>query len=247
MTKTKIEWCDFTLNPIKGLCPMDCKNLAGKPYCYARRMYKRFKWDDKISYKSIDWMNREIDRIDNRRGQVGENARIFIGSTMELFGNWVADNYLLNLFKLLQGWPEHTFIFLTKQPQNLHKFSPFPDNCHIGISCDTKQRMIDGYKYLCNIDAKVKFISFEPLLERMDVKSLASINWVIIGEQTPHNQRTAPKIEWVRELVMATDQSKTPVFLKGNLELTLRHSNLPLTDSQLFLRQGQFRQEFPNV
>ena len=42
MNKTKRPWTDYTLNPVKGLCPMAC------PYCYARAMYKRFKWNPKI-------------------------------------------------------------------------------------------------------------------------------------------------------------------------------------------------------
>lgn len=42
MSKTKIPWCDFTINPVKGLCPMAC------PSCYARRRYKRFKWIEEL-------------------------------------------------------------------------------------------------------------------------------------------------------------------------------------------------------
>lgn len=30
MQKTKIPWADYTINPVKGLCPMACS------YCYAR-------------------------------------------------------------------------------------------------------------------------------------------------------------------------------------------------------------------
>ena len=37
MNKTKIEWCDYTWNPVVG-----CK--TGCDYCYAERMNKRFKW-----------------------------------------------------------------------------------------------------------------------------------------------------------------------------------------------------------
>ena len=44
MNLTKIEWCDYTINPVKGLCPMACS------YCYARRMYKRFKWNPEIRF-----------------------------------------------------------------------------------------------------------------------------------------------------------------------------------------------------
>lgn len=28
MNKTKIEWADYTINPVKGLCPMAC------PVCF---------------------------------------------------------------------------------------------------------------------------------------------------------------------------------------------------------------------
>ena len=42
MQRTKIEWCDVTYNPVKGLCPMGCS------YCYARKFYKRFRWDPTI-------------------------------------------------------------------------------------------------------------------------------------------------------------------------------------------------------
>ncbi len=29
MGKTDIEWCNFSINPVKGLCPVGCS------YCYA--------------------------------------------------------------------------------------------------------------------------------------------------------------------------------------------------------------------
>ncbi len=45
MNKTKIEWCDYTINPVKGLCPMVCS------YCYARRMYQRFKRNPEVRFE----------------------------------------------------------------------------------------------------------------------------------------------------------------------------------------------------
>lgn len=36
MPKSKIEWTDYSINPIKGLCPVACKDNQGKSYCYAR-------------------------------------------------------------------------------------------------------------------------------------------------------------------------------------------------------------------
>ncbi len=231
MNKTKIPWCDYTLNPIKGLCPMACE------YCYARRMYKRFKWDPTIRYD--DWVWQE-------GGNIPSGSKTFVGSTMELFGEWVKPEWLELIFDYCKSASAHTFIFLTKKPENLIKSSPFPDNCYVGFSADTKKRMVDGYKHLCGIDAKVKYISFEPLLERMDVKSLNSIEWVIIGRQTPPSKKTGPKIEWIREIVEACDKAGIPVFLKDNL-WDLLYSQAWDDDIFWATDKAKLRQEFPGV
>jgi protein gp37 len=206
MNKTKIEWCDYTLNPVKGLCPMAC------PYCYARAMYKRFKWDTELrfEYKVFENLN-DL-----------KPARIFVGSTMELFGDWIPAVYMKMIFNYVSFYPQHTFIFLTKQPLNLVKWSPFPDNCWIGCSSTGQIGMTaDAFAGLNSIEAKVKFISFEPLLSECslsDYLDVVGTSWVIIGQQTPSSKKTAPKVEWINDIVRACDASHIPVFLKDNLE-----------------------------
>ncbi len=40
MNKTKIEWCDYTWNPVTGC-------LNGCEYCYAKKIVQRFQgWTD---------------------------------------------------------------------------------------------------------------------------------------------------------------------------------------------------------
>ena len=155
MNKTKIEWCDYTLNPVKGLCPMAC------PYCYARAMYKRFKWNPEIRFEAdVLWDN--VPR--------SKPAKIFMGSTIELFGDWIKPEWLEAIFQFARIYDDlHTFIFLTKQPQNLIKFSPFPENCYVGVSATNQQQLDNAVKYLKEVEATVKFISFEPLLERINL------------------------------------------------------------------------------
>lgn len=68
MNKTKIEWCDFTINPIKGICKNDCW------YCYAKKMYKRFGWDTHIRQDYLVFSN-----------MPKKPSRIFVGSTHDLF------------------------------------------------------------------------------------------------------------------------------------------------------------------
>lgn len=217
MNKTKIEWCDYTINPVKGLCPMACS------YCYARRMYKRFKWNPEIEFEPISKLPKNP-------------SRIFVGSTMELFGVWIDAYWLNSIFKTVRDNPQHIFIFLTKLPQNLLPWTPFPQNCWVGATATNKAQYRDAVIGLNSINAKIKFISFEPLLEHIPVASfysLRGINWIICGQQTPISKATEPKIEWITEIVKAADKMEIPVFLKNNLEG--------------LLPQMKLRQEFPEV
>jgi protein gp37 len=212
MSKTTIEWCDYSINPVKGLCPMACS------YCYARRLYKRFKWNPEIRWDSEGYGKNDFGIAD-----IKKPSRIFVGSTMELFGAWVPDRIISTLLQVARRYTQHTFIFLTKKPENLVQWSPFPENCWVGLSVDgignaPLHRIYNG---LARIQAKVKFISFEPLLAdpQLDKRDMewAGINWLIIGQQTPSSKKTQPQVSWIKETVEAADKASTPVFLKENL------------------------------
>jgi len=242
MTKTRIEWCDYTINPVKGLCPVAC------PFCYARRIYNRFKWNPELRYDE-DILRKPL------LGKPGD--RYFIGSTMELFGEWVEDWIMQNIFNFVKCYPERTFIFLTKRPENLAQWSPFPENCWVGVSVprywdDSAIGHPEAFKRISKlgeVTATVKFVSFEPLLEDvasnsdfgldMDFKAY-SISWIILGQQTPVKASTAPKIEWIREIVEAADKAGIPVFLKNNLTKGV----IDASCDWAFNKSG-YRQEFP--
>jgi len=221
MGKTNIEWVrnpdgsqGYTINPVKGLCPMAC------PYCYARRMYKRFKWNPEIRFE-----NPPIK-------MPPKGSRIFIGSTMELFGDWIKSEWLEWLFGSICEHKKYTFIFLTKCPQNLIKWSPFPGNCWVGVTATDYWKYVDACNYLSQVKAVVKFLSLEPLLSWDENPQHffkgSGINWVIIGQQTPVSAKTQPKIEWVRQIVEAAGKAEIRVFLKDNLDPLLR-----TTDGQI--------------
>ena len=169
---------------------------------------------------------------------------LFHSTTIEISAEKEADR-VINLLadqgygNMVDPYTQHTFIFLTKQPQNLIKWSPFPDNCWVGVSVvDNSKIEMAGFS-LFGLKAKVRFISFEPLLGdiRQDFKDYLGgedgINWLIIGQQTPVSPKTQPKIEWVEEIVDAADRAGIPVFLKDNLR--------PL------LHDPILRQEFPKA
>ena len=233
MQKSKIEWTDYTINPVKGLCPMACS------YCYARRMYKRFHWDETVRFEP------EQAFVDAFNALAG--SKIFVGSTMELFGDWVKPNWLEQVMGWPKALPNKTFIFLTKQPQNLIKWSPFPDNCRVGVSATNSEHAVRAMTELDFIKARVKFLSLEPLLDNDGYTpwkyiSFKKINWLIIGQQTPVKLSTMPKLEWIKEIVDAADKAQIPVFLKNNLNCCAISDYPELLDAH-----GNLRQEFPSV
>ena len=154
-------------------------------------------------------------------------SRIFVGSTMELFGDWVKPNWLEQIMGWPKALPNKTFIFLTKQPQNLPK--QFPDNCWVGASATNETMAAAACARLSLIEAKVKFLSIEPLLSWDCQNALNSrfhwqqnyhdINWLIIGQQTPPKKSTRPELAWVQNILVAmSNAGNIPVFMKNNLE-----------------------------
>ncbi len=209
MPKTKIPWADYTINPVKGLCPMACKDDKGKEYCYARRMYKRFKWNETIRWEPEHLIDLEL---------MPNGSKVFIGSTMELFGAWIKERWLKDLLLYwIPRYPEHTFIFLTKQPQNLIKWSPFPDNCWVGVSVCNDKMLDVAVDKLEDISTSHKFLSIEPLLSRLTLSLdyafyYSGIDWLILGSQTQPVRH--PPREWVDEIISAADKAGIPVFVK---------------------------------
>jgi protein gp37 len=205
MGKTKIEWVKnpqggqgITLNPIKGKCPMAC------PYCYARRMYDRFKWNPEPR-----WDSSVIERLRSPRKPTG----IFVCSTFE----WLWDeSWAHNIYTWIKAFPQHRFYTLTKLPEQLPQFSPFPENCWVGVTATNQPAYDDAVYWLHQIKAPVKYISLEPLLTSVYLPNYKDVDWLIIGAQT--NPYKPPEISWVREIVEAADRAGIPVFLKDNLE-----------------------------
>jgi len=191
-------------------------------------MYKRFKWNPEIRFTPgamPDMMN------------MPDGSKVFWGSTFELFHDSVPNSWREIIFYNAKIFDNLTHIFLTKQPQNLIKLSPFPDNCWVGVTITDPYPDNTPLAYLAKVEAKVKYISFEPLLKwGTDLSSVlklsfekAGISWVILGSQTQPTRH--PSREWVDEIITAADKAGIPVFVK---EPMASHFNI-------------HRQEFPVI
>lgn len=190
---------------------------------YANPFYPRF-WPGRLKelHKAKSWTyGGGRTRVIRQRDTTSKG--IFVCNMCELFGDWVPTNWQREIFNVIRANYQHRFYLLTKQPWNLAKFSPFPDNCWVGVTvCDKQTAFNASFHYFKVVSAKLKFISFEPLLEDvMEMPPLGrgiirNADWIIIGSQTkPYNP---PKIEWVQAIVEAADEAGVPVFQKDNLE-----------------------------
>ena len=141
MNKSKIEWCDYTWNPVTG-CLHNCD------YCYARRIAERFgKLDDTgimMKYsKGVELAeplyyqdNNDAVRINPypykffptfHKYRLDEPARktkgqkIFVCSMADLFGDWVPTEWQLEVYKACGKADWHKYMFLTKNPKAYSK------------------------------------------------------------------------------------------------------------------------------
>jgi len=277
MNKTLIEWVKnpdnktqgYTWNPITG-CLNDC------PYCYAKKLAngrlksrylanhniapcespeEAFKARWQYPFYPRFWEDRLFQPMNDRR--ISEKG-IFVCDMSDLFGIGIPEQWTKAVMDVIEDCPIDRFYLLTKQPQNLIKFE-FPDNCWVGVTATDQEKMYWAVSKLEKIQAKVKYLSFEPLLGWKSPKDwlvsslpdyllCAGIRWVIIGAQTkPYKP---PKIEWVEEIIQACDKTSIPVFLKDNLKPLLGRDYSKGIEGyapQWAYTNHKLRQEMPNA
>ena len=109
MNKTKIEWTNWTWNPVVG-CKHNCW------YCYGKRIAKRF-FKDNPNYEPKFYPERLKEPYTLKKP-----SKIFVCSMADLFGDWVKMNWIERVIKVVKENPQHTFQFLTKNPKRYLEF-----------------------------------------------------------------------------------------------------------------------------
>jgi protein gp37 len=158
---------------------------------------------------------------------------IFVGSMTDLFGKWVPNRWIEEVFTACAATPQHTYLFLTKNPVRyiqLHVAGKlnFGNNFWYGTSF-TKP----GIPYYFSENYNT-FLSIEPLLADVagkDSFDLTKIRWVIIGAESGNRKgKVIPKREWIENIVGDCKAAGIPVFMKESLR---------------GIMGGDFVQEFP--
>ena len=260
LSNSDIEYLDKVWNFTSG-CRKGC------PYCYAEKITKRFNNHYPNGFKPTVYPEALLSPLYLKKpSRIGvcfmgdlfcdcpefdpERKNILKGFT-EDGSSWEDISLKRIIHYVIESCPQHTFLFLTKQPQNLIKFSPFPDNAWTGVTVTNPQMLTNALYGLSRIEAKVKYLSIEPLLQWELLKSttkfaealkLTGISWVIIGAQS--KPTIMPKIEWVQEIVQACDKAGVKVFLKDSLEPLIKPL-MRVPNMSWFGNVFGFRQEMP--
>jgi protein gp37 len=222
-TNDNVEWALWTWNPITG-CLHDCA------YCYARDIAERFypqKFVPTIHPARFGASTRTPFPPSERiaapfdqaavKGGIGEK-NVFTCSMADLFGKWVPSEWVEKVLDEIRSNPKWNYLLLTKFPQRLADFD-FPDNAWVGTTVDTQARVAAAEKAFERFDAKVKWLSCEPMMERLTFKRLDLFDWVVIGGASKSTQTPEfkPPFEWACHLYTQAKAAGCSVYMKTNL------------------------------
>ncbi|GGO03656.1 DUF5131 family protein [Haloarcula pellucida] len=217
-----IGWTDSTWNPVHGCF----KTSEGCANCYAAVQSQR--WDHTEHAWTVD--NAE-ENVQLQRDHLGwprnrDPKRIFVNSMSDLFlpEDLVPDDYLHDVFDVIEACDQHVFQALTKHGAEHdnrmlvwdREATRWPDNLWMGVTVESAERTY-RIDHLRNTAASTKWISFEPLLGPVDVDAddLEGIDWVVIGgESGPEADRREMDHAWAREIRDAAKAQGIPVFFK---------------------------------
>lgn len=241
--KTKIDWADASWNPITG-CRHGCE------YCYARRIAERFGLHHTPMFREYTVLNepvKEGGRIQSypfdftptfHRYRLDIPKRwtrprtIFVCSMADLFGEWVPDRWIEEVFGACKAAPQHRYLFLTKNPKRYielmeHGRVPMEKNLWFGATAVTPETEF----FFCK--TVNTFVSIEPIMAPFEDlgKDRCAVDWVIVGAETGSRKgKVIPKKDWVMELSEKCKADGVPIFMKESLRPIM---------------SDDFRQEFP--
>lgn len=210
MARSSIEWTESTWNPITGCTKISpgCKN------CYAERMSNRLKAMGQPNYangfqltlhehvleKPLKWKAPQI---------------IFVNSMSDMFHSKVSIEFIQRVFDVMKRAHWHNFQVLTKRSKRLTELNSnleWADNIWMGVSVESKD-YINRIDDLRKTDAKIKFLSVEPLLGPLPLLNLDLIDWVIVGGESGPGARKLEK-DWVTGVRDQCLNAKVPFFFK---------------------------------
>lgn len=245
-SKTKIDWCDATWNPVTGC-------LHGCEYCYARGIANRFgrKDDQENANHDLKKPLRRVYRDDLgvqclgsklaypygfdptfHRYKLDEPQKwkkprtIFVCSMADLFGDWVPDEWIIQVLEACRAAPWHKYLFLTKNPSRydaLEEADWITDkdmNFWLGSTTTDITRDFLHFNRVLHT-----FQSCEPMLAPWPPAGEPNHKfegewpeWVIFGAETGNRKgKVIPEKAWIDNAVQMCQNIGAKVFMKESL------------------------------
>lgn len=245
--RSKIAWCDASWNPIIG-----CSKISeGCDHCYAETMARRLGAMGRQEYLEVltashapgnpfykDGWNGKTTLIESRLEQpLGwkRPRRIFVCSMGDFYHQTVQLEWNVEVFRIIERCPHHTFMILTKRPgwmtEHLELRHAVPANAWLGVTVENQEWAVRRLPVLLRTPAVVRWVSLEPLLRPVDItrylaewtrkkvgdadyrQNIPALDWVVVGCESGPNRRPCP-LAWVEGVVEQCREAAVPVFVK---------------------------------
>jgi protein gp37 len=230
-TNDSVDWARWTWNPVTG-CEHGCK------FCYAREIANSERmaafYPNKFEPTFHPYRLEAPRNTKKPESEDARDGRVFVCSMADLFGKWVPKEWISQVFESCIASPEWTYLFLTKWPARYSQM-PLIDGAWYGASVvqqsDVSRIESDMQKF--SDQNVVRWISMEPMLEKIRFSDLSWCNLVVIGSQTSTNQpdgfvpEFSPEFDWVVDVVNQCREFGVPYYLKANLGPERPGMNLP--------------------
>lgn len=235
---TAIGWTDSTFNGWWG-----CVEVSpGCAHCYAKAFAKRVGqdvWGEDAARRSFGDKHWDEPRKWNAAAaKAGRRHRVFTASMSDVFDRNAPDGARDRLWVLIRETPWLDWQVLTKRPENAIGMLPSDwgdgyENVWLGCTVEDQKRADERLPILLAIQARTKFVSYEPALEAVDLRAyLASdnratirnrdytlgvlvreIDQVIIGAESGGKARPFDPA-WADDVIAQCRAAGTAVFVK---------------------------------
>ncbi len=210
MAQTRIEWTELTWNPTTG-----CNKVSqGCKFCYAEVMARRLKAIGLEKYRNGFELNLHEEALKIPYSWKQPKI-VFVNSMSDLFHKDIPLEFIQRVFNVMNDNPQHVFQVLTKRADILlkyHKELDWTHNIWMGVSVEN-EKSLSRINLLRRTNAKVKFLSCEPLIGPLSNLNLKKIDWVIVGGESGRRPRPM-KPEWVYEIQNKCLETNVPFFFK---------------------------------
>lgn len=210
MKTTKIEWTDKTWNPITG-----CNKISsGCLNCYAETMSRRLCAMRQKKYINGFEITLHEDALEEPlRWKSPHN--IFVCSMSDLFNKDIPFEFIDKVMDVIKATPQHNYQILTKRANIMKEYfknRKIPQNAWLGTTVEAGS-VKDRIDFIRTLDAPIKFLSCEPLLEDLGKLNLDGIDWVIVGGESGSNARPM-KLDWILSIKEQVEKQGSAFFFK---------------------------------